>query len=903
MNQVTFIVNIMPEDKLRELCDEKKLDNHHVYDKVFDYTLNLNRIHIDNFDAVLESLILEKRTELETIGIEIFDNNNVRQIPGMQWIVYGKELSLRQVKERLNDSIIVFESIKAKFGEDKPEFRKCAAVACLRSAFSSKFYSLLDSDLDSMITWYAKEHPTKSEFIKHYAHAELKDAEFYETLYRMIDSRLIDENYRTYFFNYPKNSHLYNIQQTRVRNLIVYNETLIKEIESDIAKVAFEKPEIIVSAMEKSLELVGKLPNCIIYSQELWAIAVNKFPANLTSLIFEIFSNIKEISAEQYAMIDNVIYRENSAPMFCQAILNNEAGVIYAIRNYLLDKHKRVIPNYTMLFSLASTPIDIEELKKMKGVSRACILEMIQGVVVSLEKGVIDIICEMVLKETDEEILDKAAQFYIELADVYDIEEVVNDIVDYLIMRQSLVPELEEKIYQGIKENNLEIEYYLKLVNNMPIEEIQDNQISRIVNLNRPGAISEEICNCMYIEGYVKSYLLNMILVNPNKIRLSWDAVKCVMENYGDEMWKEHPELFKKIRVWACEKFKDEMVLLRNYFETPYPLISCEEVRHMTLPETIFELYDELRADIDSGDAFVEFCNRQFRKSDVAFSIFRFIATMEEEMVPIVFYKLDMQKVRFSIMSSSKKLKIVEDMRIPLELNSSKEIVQFMDFTECLIPELENEISPDLKKSGNEMLCRAYISAIQKYGKVTKETLKNLRCMPEIYKYGDMINQEMYKRKFFKNYVCSKNMEDQKFVIEYDKLDVLWDVYIQIFKITNYYEYTRKCMRESKEFLRLVQNRNAYKDLPEDSRMAMASILQDENTLMDVLGYSDEFVIEYFSKIEGFSSKKAAETFVDIMDEHQKYAQHKIIYENVYPKLGNSQLKSKYTRLYNRANA
>lgn len=519
-------------------------------------------------------------------------------------------------------------------------------------------------------------------------------------------------------------------------------------------------------AMEKCIELVSQLPDCIIYSPDLWHIAVEKFPVYLNDLVYKSFAGIKELTLEHYVMLDNVVHRENSAPMLCDAVMNNETEIIFAVRTYILNKH----------------------------------IERIQEI---------------------------AELFYIELSEVYEITDVLDEVLEYL---------------------------------------------------------------------------MNMIEAYPSKIHLSWEDVKHVFESYGDVIWKEHAKLFQLIRNWACERFKDDMVELKTYFKAPYPLISSQEMRYISLPESVFELYDATRADIDNGDAFVEFCNRQFRKSDIAFAMFRFVATMDDEMIPIVFYKLNMQKVRFSIMSLSKKLQVVEELRIPLELNDSEEIVRFMDFTECLIPDLENEILPDLKKAGNDILCKAYIKAIQKYGKITKETLKNLRSMPKIYMYGDMINQEMYKRKYYKYYVCSKNLEDTKLVIEYDKMDVLWSVYLQIFRTAHFYEYTRKCMCESKEFLRLVQNRNAYQDLPEDSRMAMASILQDENTLTDVLGYSDEFVVEYFSKIDGFSSKKAAETFVEIMEKNQKYAQNKAIYDNVYDKLGNAQLKSKYTRLYNRAN-
>ena len=910
LNQVTFIVNIMPEDKLRERCKPEGLDNNYVYDKVFDYSLNLNRIHIDNFDAVLEELILEKRQELEKIGIGIYDQDNVHKIPGMQWIIYGKELSLRQVKERLNDSIIVFESIKEKFGDDRPEFDKCAAVACLRSAFSKKFYSLSDKELENMLTWYAKEQPDLDEFLTKYIVSEEGaeniqrevEKDFYETLYRMIDSHLIDENYRTYFFNYPKSSHLYNVQQTRVRNLIVYNEKLVEDIQNDITQVADERRDVIVTAMEKAIELVGQLPNCVIYSASLWQIASDQFSTYLLNLVGKNFSNIKEILPEHYNMLESAISMKDCSEILCDAILNNELNVVTTLRAYLIEKHLDILADYIALFNVPFAALKHDELQKMKGLPLDCVLKMVEGVVGELEGDVIDSICKMILETPDRELQIEAEGFYVELAQSFGVVSVLDQVVEYMITRQMLHPDIEDMIYENITNGVLGAEVYFELINGMKVNSLESKQLDRIESLNKPGMLKEAVCNRLKEEGYSKAYLLNMIDAYPSKIMMSKDEFFHTMEIYADEMREDYPNLFVQIRAWGCEKFKDEMVNLTDYFMEPFPLLTVAEVQNITIPDTVFQLYDTTRADEDDGEAFVEFCNRQFRKSSIAFAIFRFVAKMDGRMIPTVFYKLNMHKVRFSAMSASKKLHVVEDMRVPLNLKDSREIVRFMDFTECLIPELETEILPDLKKSGNDALCKAYIKAIQKSGKVTKLTARYLRAIPMIYIYGDMINEEMYKRKYYTYYVCSKDMEDQSFSIEYDKLDVLWNVYLEIFRSTKGYAYTRERMCESKEFLKLVQNREAYTDLPEESRMAMAAIPQDENTLLDVLGYSDEFVVEYFSKIDSFSSKIAAETFVGIMEKYQKYAQKKQIYENAYAKLENSQLKSKYTRLYNRAN-
>ncbi len=903
INQITFIVNIMPEDILQEKCSDPAAKNSYVYDKVFDYSLNLTRINIDNFDSVLEALIQEKREELADLGLEIQDSDNVHQIPGMPWIILGKRLTLRQVKERLNDAIVLFESLTTKFGKHTAEFPKCAAVAYLRSAFSEEFYALSDRDLENMVTWYAKEQGTETQFIEAFSGGGESKEEFLKTLYQMLEAHLIDGNYRSYFFNYPKNSYLYNVQETRVRNLIIYNENMTDEMREDIAEVAFSKNHIIIEAMENAIELVAQLPEVVLYSNELWQIAERGFPKYLLNLVSKTFSNISEIMPEHYRMIDSVTNMENGTRMLSRAILKNEVDTIVVIRSYILDKHMEHIEGYTNLFDISDAPLKKEEIDKLKDVSLACVLDMVKTSVDNLDEAVIDTICSRVLLEKDVSVQIKAEDFYVQLAETFTVASIAKDVLQYVLLRKKLIPKLEEAIYGAIAEGELDATYYFDMINGVELSEISIAQMERIQELDKPGMINEEICNKMKDFGYLKDYLLNMMTSYPGKVELTWEDFYAVMGVYGDAIWEERTELFMKIRFWGCKRFKDEMAGLEEFFQSPYPLITEEEMEHITHLDTAFELYDSSRAAVDEGDIFVGFCNRQFRKSTAAFSIFQYVAAMEKTTVPKVFYKLDMQKVRFSLMSLPKKLLIVEKLRLALKLNVPEEIVRFMDFTECLIPELEQEILPALKVSGNDDLCKAYIRAINKAGKVTKETIRNLLAMPNIYIYGDMLNEEMYKRRHYQNYVSSRTQEAGQFVIEYEKLDTLWNVYLFMFKNTKGFATTRACMYRNKEFLKLVQNRDAYKELPEESRMAMASIPQDENTLLDVLNYSDEFVISYFSKVNGFTSKRAAETFVKIMEKHQKYAQNSAVYNNVYNKLENAQLKGKYTKLYHKANS
>lgn len=901
VNRITFIVNIMPEDKLHEICADSSKENY-VYDKLFDYSLNLNRINIDNFDAILEALIQEKKAELQCAGIEVYESDNVHLIPGMQWIVRGKELSLRQLKERLNDSIVLYESLIDKFDKSFVEFQKCAVVAYLRSAFSKWFYDLDDKELEKMVTWYAKNVGSETEFVNEFENGDRSKHDFLRELYKMIVARLIDGNYRTYFFNYPKNSIMYNVQQTKVRNLIVYDDKLSNELNEDITVVAKDNPGIIIDALQNVIELISRLPDVVLFSPELWKISQVSFSQKLDELIDYHFSIIDELGAEEKNLIDNMIDKPDGAHRLAISTQKSKLEVEVSVRQYVVERHPEYISDFTILYKEELAPLTEDELNHMDHISLLDVLKMVNGTVHSLEAGAIGKIHNRVIDENDEVILGEALNFYEELVSKLGIVAVAEEVVQYIIAKKMIIPQFARAIYDAIIDEELDKSHYFRIIYNVPPETVEEEQMMHLAYFDEPGNVSESLCKRMKELGFLKEYILHMLMVNPSRIDLSWHEVQEVIGLHGQDIWENHPKLFQEMRQWACKKYKDDMINQEAFFKEPYPMLTNEEAMCFVVPDTIFKIYDIVRAGEDTDDVLVNYCNRQFRNGKIAFRIFSFIADMPQNAISKIFYKLNMKKVRFSLVKGQNRSKVVEMLRVPLKLNTAKEILRFMNFTECLMPELESEIRSDLKEDKSGALCMEYIEVVNKYGKFTVETLKTILAMKNAYAYGPLINAELYKRKQYTRYVCSKTRETGEFLVEYDKLDVLWDVYMKMFKDWDTYSYTCPKMSQNKDFLMLIQNKKEYTELPEKGWLAMASIPQDEETLIEVLHHKDELVVEYFSKIVGFSSKVAAERFVKIMKQNQKYAQKSSIYINVHPKLGNGSLKGQYTKLYKEAN-
>ena len=71
-------------------------------------------------------------------------NATLEELPELEWIVRGKNISIRTIKDRLNRTFSLFESLKDKFPDSKIELSKCAAASYLVTSFEKEFYKTGD---------------------------------------------------------------------------------------------------------------------------------------------------------------------------------------------------------------------------------------------------------------------------------------------------------------------------------------------------------------------------------------------------------------------------------------------------------------------------------------------------------------------------------------------------------------------------------------------------------------------------------------------------------------------------------------------------------------------------------------------------------------------------------------
>ena len=568
------------------------------------------------------------------------------------------------------------------------------------------------------------------------------------------------------------------------------------------------------------------------------------------------------------------------------------------VREIVIHDFAGQVDRYAKLFVADEYPITVDELEALGVVAVEKVLKLINYSADKVDDEVAGVLHQRIMQEKNSDILIIAKDFYDMLINTGNIEQVAERLIEYMLKRQQIISEYEDEIAASCKQGNLEFGIYQRLLNHIPLTELNDHVLGHIDELDGASGLSEEVCQLIGRRGFHRAYLVYMANISCNRIVLELDDVVEVLDMEGLDIYQNHEAEFLKLRHWLTVKYKDAVTVIYDMFIHPYPIIREQELREITDLRIAISLIDIEQLTADNSSTVIEYFNRRYRPTKEVMAILEFFTEVEEFLARTMFYELDMKKVKFAGMSEKNRRKAIELLTNMLELTDTANIIQFMEYVGILDGVLEREIAADIGDDGDEELRKQYCKVINKMPKVTTETIRNIISWGSIYKYSEVIDQELFTRKRYTTYVCSHVGKANEFIIEHERIDVLWPVYVKIARCAKDYAWTRKIMFRNEGFLKLLQERKEYENMPEENRMAMSVIPQDAGSLQNVLTYGESFVLDYYTRMNGFQSKEAAEQFLVIMEEHTNYAQNQAIYEHVHPKLIDAVMKRRYTKLY-----
>lgn len=192
------------------------------------------------------------------------------------------------------------------------------------------------------------------------------------------------------------------------------------------------------------------------------------------------------------------------------------------------------------------------------------------------------------------------------------------------------------------------------------------------------------------------------------------------------------------------------------------------------------------------------------------------------------------------------------------------------------------------------------------YGKLTEQTVINIRESTFFRIYDENIEKQFYEKKLFKEYLVSKILREK--IFDFNKDANLLDEYVPIIN-TKGFDRVRPIMIQNNHFVAWLCTKCMLADISDECYMDFKNLLQNSALLkrgFDIDNSSD--LIDYFSSILGFADYDSAKYFVKMVTNgnYLVLLQNETVYNNIHEKLINPALKRKYTiekiKIHNNAN-
>ena len=930
-NKVNFIVNIKPESILKNHDEDN--DSELLYEKIFDFILNLQTVNIDNYDAILEGLLKSKEAELAALGFQIDPDRIVGSINGMQWIIREKCNGIREIKDRLNTAFALYESLTSKFEDATISFETCAAVAYLTTAFSSDLYSLSGNEFDELVDLYIQK-PSADYHICDTILSESSEP-FRMTVWQMIQAQIIDSSYRSYFYSYPKGSKLYNSEERKIIDTILYNAK-IPDLDAAITNNRNTQSSALQDAFDKAMQLGILLPNQVLESEPLYIETVRLYPKGLLDKLssLDYSKDGADRTLQTYKRLlsydkERTVYSSNLAEAFCDLWESNfnEEFPIVQIRDYICQELGCEVHWYRSLFFDPHALITQAEMDHLEYLD---IFDLINY----QAKGFSALFAEYIQKrfllerETNAEVVTATYAFFYKSLIILGAEKIGDLLLEFMLSSNHIYPDFEAKIVDLINNyNNTNGEHltgmvlneaettldaetagnwiykYKELVNQVAIDHDLSSQTLRYIQeIGQFDRYSIEVANQLRTNGYYWEYIFISLIEDFDIPLGDEDIIESIKSDYSNILIS-HEGFFLKLRKYILCDNNTPISTYTFLFGADCPIMSQDEFSHAIRRSDVNEatiislIPPSLVKESDTRMLCEYFCKH--KQVSYSFEILNYISKFDSSVAKVSFMQLDFDMIRYRYISKSSRNTIKQRFKTAMELDTTEGKLTFMEHTKFLEDAWEKEIAVDLK--GNADLLERYIGVVNSCEKITGTTVRII-CENSFYPMSPIVTDRLFAAKKYTAYVSAKTGWDKTFTMESGaRGEELWPVYLKIFSSEGH-KRTRNYMVKNLAFLERIRDERAYSGLSEENMLQMAGVFQDKQCIAFVSeNYSEEYMLKYFCQISGFKDRAAAEAFLDVVKVHETLKLSDELYHHTYEMLIDGPLKGFYTRMRNKS--
>lgn len=903
-----------------------------LYAKLFDFVLDLQTININDYETVLNNLLSKHVPYFQNKGIHI-NEKDLSKTTGMQWLIRGKKLDIREIKHRLNRAIIIYETLLSRFPDKEKEidFDKCAVASYIMCAYEIDFNKTDDNSFDTIVELNMQKKLDDFKIVKEKLNTENEN--YSKDIWTLVLAKLITAEYRMYFYNYPQGSDIYTNDENAIINAILYDEHS-DNLNDLTSKIPETRAIIIKKAFEKLEDLQLPLPSTVINTENLFIFAV-KYSMKSVLTFFNNLSVTDDSIDKTINTIIKILQYDKSRYVYSTTTIHKflncwekqlEEKHIVILREALCQNFPSEINLYKDLFFNSHNIISVKEYNYLS--LKECVNLTNKSSVNFTSNHVTTIVKKFLTSgKTTEDDENLIKSFLISSAQVLDPVSIVECYFGFMKRIDKIVPELayiianiidspltssdeinvdddsEERIGIMISTDAQKeiFDKYIELINNISISNIPEcvfEQINEFDTFEKLYYYTEKIANKMYELGYYFTYL---IIACANAYLIDFSDENIVLALKQNQKQLEETAYISLIR----EKIISHANTLATYvflFDSNFPIISSSEfaniIKRPDIDQTNVMNYIPFnRLNDDIVVALCKYFNRRLIKNSVAYDILLNISTWNKEHITLFFNKINFaNSIQYYKFSKDKKILIKRQFADIFELETIDGILDFMEYTRYLDEILERRLT----KKCDEDQERRYGDIIRnRLSTSTTTTINNILSFKYYSGFDTEITQQFFEQKKYEWYIVSNIMYHKKLIMETneEKLNNLWPIYVDVFLNKTRLSSIRRYMEVNEQFLDEIRKRKSYLDFEDEDLAPLSKISQDALLVQEVFNRSEEFIISYFIDFKGFKDYKAAKKFIELLESHEEVILSDEVKNEAYNKLVDPSLKGRYTRL------
>lgn len=905
-----FVVSVKPEDSLTSKDGQEKLDRR-VYSKIFDITIPLKPVHYDDYHSVLLKLIKSdptKKARLEKLIGTTIDGNILPE--AFNWLITGENLTVRDLKDRLNHAIMIMSSRQEYRSTSAVTFEACAAVTYLESQYpkdygrliqnEQKFAKLITTSVSIMNSDKSANviDNLKASFTSNLGSEYSED--FKNDLCSMISSEILNDDFRMYFYTYPSGSHVKTTEERRLCDMLLLpaRYTDFDELDTYVDAVYRNGKDNIVTTTLQSLE---HYPRVVLMNQTLLNIAGTsdwQKTADIACSSFLAISKDHNCAFGFWSRVNTAEFPEKE--QFLQRVIKAICALpdsenILLVRMQILQVYGRNvkdIPSYKSLFSddqNANVPlVTAKEFTLINDVETAILLINLSLLSPNNFDYISDLICS---KKLSGNVLAKAKDIMISYLDL--ISEGMESIILKFLDINCLV---DDRLFHSIctKSNGNHLVSY---INKLVVDEITDQYYMDIDTRGIENGLSENILNGLAEKGFYKCILLHAASSeNYQLLDREHDNVDHLCESCR-WLLKGHLNKFLKIRYHLCIELKDKNYLT-PLFDEDFPPISNREYVSFEETSTAIQCINIGQFDNEDFENLLTFISNRTYTPQEGFLLLRqlfdrsfhqrMMASDPDTLAPIA-DKLNYQSLHVRDLEMEKR-EIIYALVKPIFERLGLTTTEQMQKLHCFVASAEKELS----ESQNE-----YYALISELDELTAFGLQFLSKNYLSIGLSEHLATALKDHDDFENYIIATALRTNDMILEEDiPIEAYLNVYCNVSEMY-------PIMSSHWDFLEAIQTSQYLAKLYDHAKLITPLYKVPQHSEFFAWMLSSQFTtaekITYLDTIEKFASEADSYRIQRIIcqKENMELMGDKNRYGHIWHLFWKREHKSPYTRAWN----